>query len=429
LKNVLIITYSFPPNPAIGGVRLFGLAKYLPLYGWNPIILTPVLPGKPDPGMCIIQTPYDDVVERWKRRFGFDPKKTLNTQLQVKRKKDQPSFINQLTYLPNEIITYPDERIGWYDHAVRAGERILKTTTIDAILSSSRPETCHLIAKTLAVNYHIPWVADFRDLWSQNHYSLNSRLKNYFIRNLEIKTLKSASAITTVSQPLLERLAELHKNKQIFTVKNGFDPESLNPENSQVDQYFTIVYTGDLYEGKRDPTRLFTAIHELCEEDLIKRDDIRIHFFGYPKFQSESWLEEEIAKYHIGDLVILHGKISHENALSEQRKAQILLLLMWNNPDERGVYTGKLFEYLAARRPIISYGLTEGGVVKELLDQTHAGIHAGSYDELKAAILRSYREYKLSGAVQYRGINSEVLLYSQQEMAKNFGRVLDSVIT
>jgi hypothetical protein len=429
LKNVLIITFTFPPNPLIGGVRLYGLAKYLPLYGWNPIILTPELPGEPDPEICIIQTPYQDVTERWKQRFGMDPKKTLNTQLQVKRKKDQPSLINLLTFIPNEIITYPDERIGWYDYAVTAGEKILLNTKIDAILSSSRPETCHLIAKTLAVKYHIPWVADFRDLWSQNHYSPYSRLKKYFIRNLEIKTLKPASAITTVSLPLEEKLAALHKNKQIFTIKNGFDPALLNPEKSQVDPLFTIVYTGDLYEGKRDPAQLFKAIHELCDKKIIRRDDIRIHFFGYPKFQSETWLEEEIARYHCEDLVILHGKISHESALAEQHKAQVLLLLMWNNPEERGVYTGKLFEYLAARRPILSFGFPEGGVIKELLDQTHAGTHAGTYDELKDALIRSYQEYTLSGKVAYRGIPAEVMLYSHQEMARNFAMVLDTATT
>jgi glycosyltransferase involved in cell wall biosynthesis len=420
LKNVLIITYSFPPNPAIGGVRPFGLAKYLSLYGWNPIILTPALQGEPDPEICIIQTPYDDAVERWKSRFGLNPKKSVNTQLQI---------LDLLTFIPNEIITYPDERVGWYDYAVSAGERILKTHHIDAILSSSRPETCHLIAKTLAVKYNIPWVADFRDLWSQNHYSLNSRLKKFFIKNLEIRTLKHASAITTVSGPLEEKLAALHKNKQIFTIKNGFDPELVNPENNRVDQAFSIVYTGDLYEGKRDPTPLFAVIHELCEKGFIQREDIRIHFFGYPKFESENWLQEEILKHHLKDLVILHGKVSHDAAISEQRKAQILLLLMWDNPDERGVYTGKLFEYLAARRPILSFGFSEGGVVKELLDQTHTGVHAGNYDELKEVIFRSYQEFKTKGSVQYLGINAEVMKYSQKEMARNFGRLLDSIVT
>jgi glycosyltransferase involved in cell wall biosynthesis len=309
-----------------------------------------------------------------------------------------------------------------------AGEKIFQSKQIDAIISSSMPMTCHLIAKTLAEKYNIPWVADFRDLWSQNHYSSHSFVRKYFETKLEIKTLKHASAITVVSQPLVEKLGALHENKQIFPIKNGFDPELVNSENN-VDQNFTIVYTGDLYEGKRDPVQLFEVIQELCDNGVIKREDIKIHFFGYPKSESpEYWLQEEIAKHHFQDLVILHGRVSHEIAIFEQRKAQILLLLTWNNPDERGVYTGKVFEYLAAHRPIISFGYTEGGVIKDLLVQTQAGIHAGNYHELKDAIVQAHQEFKKSGVVPYRGINTEVMKYSQKEMARNFGKVLDSVL-
>ena len=409
-------------------MRPFGLAKYLSFFGWNPIILTPVLQGNPDPAFNIIQTPYYDVVERWKKTFRINPKKSLNSQLHIKRKKDRPSAIEHFADIPYEIITYPDEKIGWYEHALIAGEKILQTQQIDAILSSSRPETCHLIANTLSRNYHIPWVADFRDLWSQNHYSTYSQIKKYFEKKLETRTLKQASAITTVSQPLADTLATLHENKQIYPIKNGFDPELVNQDTS-IDQCFTIVYTGDLYQGKRDPEQFFTVIHDLCDKGIIKRDDVKINFFGYPAFgSSEDWLQEDIAKHHLQDLVVLHGKVSHEAAISEQRKAQILLLLTWNNPEEQGVYTGKLFEYLAARRPILSFGYSDGGVIKELLLQTNAGIHAGNNVELKAAIIQAYRDYKQYGAVKYQGINAEVMKYSHKEMAKNFGRILDSVV-
>jgi len=411
----------------IGGRRLYGLAKYLSSFGWNPIILTPILPGDPDPGFTVIQTPYCDVVETWKRRFRLNPKKSINTQLQITRKKDQPTIIEHLTLIPKEIITYPDEKIGWYDYAVTAGEKILQTQKIDAILSSSIPQTCHLIAKDLAEKYHIPWVADFRDLWSQNHYLSDSHLKMYFEKKLEIKTLKHASAITTVSQPLAEKLAELHENKQIFAIKNGFDPELVNPDN-KIDPYFTIVYTGDLYQGKRDPAQFFAVIHDVCDKDLLKRDDIKIHFFGYPKSEiPENWLQEEIAQYGLEDLVILHGTVSHDTAIGEQRKAQLLLLLTWNNPEERGVYTGKLFEYLAARRPILSLGYTDGGVIKELLMETQAGVHVRNSEEIKETIVKAYREYKDSGAVLYQGINEEVMKYSHKEMARKFAEVLDTV--
>jgi glycosyltransferase involved in cell wall biosynthesis len=384
-----------------------------------------MLPGDPDPNLCIIQTPYDDVVEQWKKRFGMNPKKSLNAQLHISRKKDRPSIVERLAALSNEIISYPDENIGWYDYAVLAGEKILQKEQIDAILSSSRPPTCHLIAKTLTEKYHLPWVADFRDLWTQNHYYHYSQLRRNFEKKLEIATLKNASAITTVSQPLEDKLGALHKDKKIFLIKNGFDPEFVNQE-IEVDHFFKIVYTGFLYEGKRDPAQFFAVIDDLCNKEFIKRDDIKIDFFGSDS--REDWLHEEIVKYHLQDLVTLHGEVSHKTALAEQRKAQMLLLLTWNNPEEEGVYTGKLFEYLAAHRPILSLGYTEGGVVKELLIQTKAGVHAGNEEELKAEIIRAYHEYREFGKVQYHGIKEEVMKYSHKEMARKFAEVLDTVV-
>ena len=171
MNNVLIITYFFPPMPEIGGIRLYGLAKHLPEYGWNPIILAPVLPGEPDPQINIIQTECEDVTALWKKRFGLNPKKTLNEQFGISRPKNQSSIVDRLIHLPNEIISYPDSKRGWYKHAVQAGDKLLQNEKIDAIISSSYPVTCHLIAKALAEKYHMHWIADLRDLWTQNPYS------------------------------------------------------------------------------------------------------------------------------------------------------------------------------------------------------------------------------------------------------------------
>ena len=406
----------------IGGIRAFALSKYLPCYGWNPIILTITLPGDPDPGTRVIQTHYEDVIDLWKKRFGQSPEKSLNDMLNLSRKKNAFSIADRFVSVPREIITYPDEKKGWYTYAVTAGDKILMTEKIDAILSTSPPAITNLIAKTLAEKYQVPWLADFRDLWSRNHYMKNSVIWNSLEKKLEKKTIKLASAVTTVSQPLVEKLAELHGPKKIFSITNGFDPDLLSTQDS-VDTFFRIVYTGVLYEGKRDPTPLFVLLDDLCNKGFIQRDDVKIDFFGIP----EDWIQTEIEKNHLEKNVISHGHVSHDIAVSRQRNAQLLLLLTWDNPEEKGVYTGKLFEYLAARRPILSFGYSEGGVVKDLLLQTQAGVHAGNEEELKTAILQAYHEYKEFGAVQYRGIDTEVLKYSHKEMARNFADVLDSI--
>ena len=204
---------------------------------------------------------------------------------------------------------------------------------------------------------------------------------------------------------------------------------SLSGTENNLDKFFKIVYTGVLYKGKRDPAQLFEVIRDLCESGHINRADVKIDFFGYPSFgRYECWLEEDITKNHLEDVVTLHSKVPRDAAIREQRKAQMLLLLTWDNSKEDGVYTGKLFEYLAARRPILSLGYTGGGVIKDLLMQTQAGVHVGNIEELKVAVLTAYHEFKESGAVQYRGIDAEVMKYSHKEMARNFAQVLDTVL-
>ena len=110
-----------------------------------------------------------------------------------------------------------------------------------------------------------------------------------------------------------------------------------------------------------------------------------------------------------------------------QQEAQILLLLSWNDTEEVGIYTGKVFEYLNAKRPILALGHTDGGILKELLDQTQAGVHISNVEELKEYIIKAYHEYKESGMVQYRGIDAEIMKYSHREMARKFGEVLDKI--
>jgi len=239
---------------------------------------------------------------------------------------------------------------------------------------------------------------------------------------LEKKTLGLADALTTVSQPLNEKLCERYPEKYISTITNGFDPDETNP-GIPLSKGFTITYTGQLYRGRRDPEPLLKALSELIHDGVVKRDDISVDFYG----QYESWLEADVAKYKLGDVITLHGPVSREVAIRKQWESQILLLLTWNDPAEQGVYTGKVFDYLAARRPILAVGLS-GGVVTKLLNDTNAGIHASTEEEIKSYLLAAYREFKKNGSVDYAGIQSEIDKYSHYEMARKFAEVLDAVI-
>lgn len=423
MKNVLIIAYHFNKKETIGSIRMRGIAKYLPEYGWNPTILTPQLDctSEPECRYNIIETNYDDITTIWKGKLGFNTQDTVKTQLGKPTYKNKKSFIDYVLKIWDEIFAYPDTNIGWYKHAVKSGEKLLKEGKYNAILSSSNPATCHLVANKLKTLFGIPWVADFRDLWSQNHYSEHFTLRKILEKRLETTTISAADILTTVSQPLAIKLRENHRKKQVNTIMNGFDPEFKNP-GTKTTEKFTIVYTGALYQGKRDPEPLFQATSELINSGKISSSDIEILFFG----TDDDWLFNDIRKYNLEKVIKVCGPISREESILQQRKAQVLLLLTWNHPAEKGVYTGKLFDYLAAQRPVLAMGIP-GSVIEELLDDTQAGVYVSSIEELKNAILSYYHEYQLTGKVSCKGNPVEIEKYSHREMARKFAEVLDSI--
>jgi glycosyltransferase involved in cell wall biosynthesis len=229
------------------------------------------------------------------------------------------------------------------------------------------------------MRYKIPWIADLRDLWTQNHYYQYTRIRKFVERRLELKTLHEADAIVTVSQPLAETLCKLHKNENIYSIPNGFDPEEVNSTpNVNFTKDFSITYTGQLYQGKRDPSKLFEALHSLLSEGKMNPNDIEVKYYG-PK---EDWLENDVECYGLQGIVNWYGVIPRNTALEKQRESQVLLLLLWDHPEDMGVYTGKIFEYLAAQRPILAIGGSKG-VVKELLDDTNAGVYVTSIKGVK----------------------------------------------
>ena len=419
MKKILVISYHFNKKEDIAAIRLNGLAKYLVSFGWESLIVCGDT-GESG-GFITNEVLTGDATTIWRKILGLNTHSAIKDQLGIPSYKNKKTILDIILDLWAEIFAYPDVYKTWINPAIECGREILKNEKIDAIISSSGPPSVNLVAANLSKEFNIPWIADFRDLWTQNHYYPYSKIRRFFERRLELRTLSHATILTTVSQPLAEKLQELHKNKKVFAIPNGFDPEQLNP-GIPVSEKLSITYTGILYQGRRDPEQLFKIVRALVNENVIDPSLIEINFYGYP----EGWLIHDIKKYHLESIVKIHGMIPREISIQKQREAQILLLLTWNDPEEKGVYTGKLFDYLAARRPILSLGYT-GGVVKDLLDQTRAGVHCSNEAELREYLLRAYREYRELGVVQYHGIGEEVMKYSHVEMARKFAEVLDAV--
>ena len=421
MKKVLIISHKLPPDSDLGGFRMHGLAKYLPEFNWEPIILTTPLPGNPSAQFRVIQTPYYDVIGTWKKRVGLKPGVGVKKQFGITTQKNKKSVLDYLLFFLEEIIAYPDAQKGWYKYAVKAGSEILNNEHIDAIISTFSPRTNHIIAKELKIKHKIPWVADFRDLWTQNHYYPYGHIRKFFDRRLELKTLLPADALVTVSQPWAEKLSVLHKGKKTYAITNGFDPAQMNTKPLALTSKFTITYTGSIWIGGQDPSKLFAALRDLISDGTMDPKDVEVRFYG----PERDWLPSEIRKYGLSAIVKYYGMVSREISFEKQRESQLLLLLNWEDQLEKGVYPLKVFEYLAAQRPILATGGFGNDVIERLLDETNAGIYCKTVKDIKGILRELYSEYKLAGKITYNGDIEKINKYSYREMARKFAKVLD----
>jgi len=432
MKKVLIIANLFHASP-----RIPGIAKYLKDFGWEPTILT--VPIKEDPRnllifptgfrderkVRIIEAPYQgDIFWFWRKIFKFMNFKTDKSILnQVKERSgvvSQKSFIDYIFVFYNAIFAYPDTEKKWRNPAIKIGNSLLDEEKFDAIISSSSPVTAHIIANNLKKKYKLPWLADLRDLWTQNHNYPYPWLRRVFEEKLELKTLLPADALITVSQPLAEKLKKLHKKPNVYTITNGFFEEEIN-RGVSLTKKFTIIYAGSVYAGKQDPKDLFIAVKELISEKIINPDDIKIKFYT----GKIPWLEKEIVDFGLENLAKTYDKISRSEIMKIQSESQILLLMDWKDKEEKGWISLKIFGYLASLRPILAVGGAGGNIIEKTLSETNSGYYASTVGQIKKFLNNSYLEYKKTGKVGYKGDLNKIKQHSYKEKSREFAALLN----
>ena len=421
MKRVLVIAYYYPPRAGIGGVRPAGLAKHLPEFGWEPVILTPTLPPGKRPPAYVIETGYQDVLGSWKIRFGMNPNMSLHKQLNLRQSSEPGSYrrnTKAIRWLRSWLV-YPDEFKGWLPFGRDAVRQLGQREQVDAILSTAPPMTSHLLGAEAKKILRRPWVADCRDMLDAAE--CRSRFLRKRLASLEGRKLRQADALVTVSLPWANYLRQQYPGKPVFGITNGFDPEDFAGKSGELTKTFTITYTGDLYLGRRDPTLLFIALEELFGQGILPREQVRVRFFG----PADPWLATAIERFHLQKVVEVHGSVPRTEALRHQRESQVLLLLGIDVAIYSGGIPGKLFEYLAAGRPIVAFG-GERGIVEELLAETGAGEFVAAKAELCSFLARAYTEFRAKGRVSYRGNQAAIDGYSHREMAKRFAQALDA---
>ncbi|HPP67089.1 MAG TPA: glycosyltransferase [bacterium] len=413
LRKILYITYHFPPSTKVGAIRAKGFARYMPCFGWHVIVLSPLLSGKPDGQFHIVEThpPYQKIPP-----YLFNP----NLRKRLKSAVGYLPPIHQRIYsFFRGAIDVPDSRIGWLPFAVYAAETIIKEEKPQVIVSNFGPASCHIVASQLKKSHpEIFWLADFRDPWTQ--FRKNS-LRTRFEKSLEHKTLKYADALSIVSQYLANALQKDYPDKKVYTIPNGFDPAEMVIDNNPVTDKFVISHTGSLNRKFRNPSILLQALQNLIKTGKIERQHIMVTFYGH----DQSWVLKDACKYGIADIVSYQGAKDRKEILEIQRNSQALLLIWRSGKGEEVTLTGKIFEYLASGRPIISIG-ENAGEIEYLLQQTHAGIHCKTLSETQAILCKMYQQWLKNHSVEYQGVKQEITKYSHIEMARRFSQALEN---
>jgi glycosyltransferase involved in cell wall biosynthesis len=342
--RILIITYFFPPYNTIGAVRLGKIAKYLTKFGHEVRVVT----AKNQSLGLELQTSLE---------LEIPSSNVLYTRW-LDLSKLKPGF------LKGQILS--NGHVGWLPFALFTTNRLLRSWKPDLIFASAMPTVSLMVGYGVSVRHKIPFIAELRDLWIDDFIVKYSPKRRIVEESLERKVLSHATSVITVSPPLAEILRKKY-NKEIDVVYNGFDQEDYEQTHEikyPKEDALSIVYTGTLYENYRDPSPLFEAMHILDTQ----KDQICVKFFG----EDGDKVIELAKRFGVEQSVKTSFRVPYRDSTRIQRKSDILLLLLWLDPRARGMYTGKLFEYIGARRPILAIGHPDNDVA-DLIRERNLG--------------------------------------------------------
>jgi glycosyltransferase involved in cell wall biosynthesis len=408
-RRVLIVSYWFPPFEAVASLRMGKFAQHLIADGWDVRVLTADATNVANlsleiPRANVIYTPWTDVdrmlenaLARMSGRVGRADSPdgaatgTSNPEAAA-APAEPPAWRKVLRRLYQEIVRLPDNRAGWIAPALKAGDEMIAAWRPDVIYATAPPPTSLVVANRLSRRHRIPWIAEFRDLWSEHPYYEYSAARRFLDRMWDQRVLTRAAAIVTVS-PIWRPRLEARYGRPAITAMNGFVIEDF-PERPPVvpetDGPLRIVYTGHIYQGHRDPTPLFDALRRLRS----KPSDVVVEFLG----SGVEGLRRLAADAGVPDLVRILKPVDHRQSLAIQVHADVLLHLQWCDPKEEGTIAGKIFDYLGARRPILGIAL-EDSVVAKILHERSAGLATNDPAKI-AEQVSTWLQAKRAGGVQ-----------------------------
>ncbi len=424
-KRVLIITYYWPPSGGSGVQRWLKFAKYLPEAGWEPVIFTPENPDfdlkdetllkEISPNLEVIRFPIWEPYQLFakvKKRGKSHPGRILEQQ--------KKGFLEKVAIWLRANLLVPDPRMFWVKPSVQFLNQLLHEGQFQAIITTGPPHSLHLIGQKLKQKHGIPWLADFRDPWSQWEF-LDTLPMMSFIRKrheaLERKVLQQADGVVTIS-PTFQRDLEKLSGRKIDLITNGYDiadiPTDFHPR-PKLAKRLHLVYTG-IIDAIRNPLPLMQALKAEFE---VEGEEVSWTFVGkvseqvQQQVEADSWLQAHI---HFA------GYVPHHQVFEFYSHTDALVLILTDTKNAKGNIPGKLFEYLATGLPVLALGDPKGDSSK-ILSQAGAGAVLG-HGDLKGMQAKLRELYDSAGTQQTLG---SLEAFSRKTGSKQVAALLDRI--
>jgi glycosyltransferase involved in cell wall biosynthesis len=399
MNKVLVITYYWPPSGGSQVLRWLKFSKYLPEFGWIPVIYTPENPEPQETDPSLIKEIPDEITVikhpiwepyRLYKMFSRKGKDEKISTAFISEKKSN-SLIDKTSNFIRSNFFIPDARRFWIKPSYRFLRKYLDKNHVDLMVSSGPPHSMHIIALLLKKTLNIPWIADFRDPWTNidyyRHLLLTSRADKKHHR-LEKEVLTNADYVVAVS-PTMKKEFIGTGAKKVKTITNGYDDYTIKIDEKKRDKKFSILHVGSV-PGTRNAETLWKVLAELAASEKGFADNLQINLIGKVDYS----VIESLKKHNLIRFTIREKYMPHIKALERMAMAQLLLLLINNTPNAAGILTNKFYEYLSVRRPILGIGPADGDTAA-ILKITRAGKISdfGDFEGIKQNILSFYNLY------------------------------------
>ena len=372
MKRLLVITYYWPPTGGSGVQRWVKFCKYLPQYGWQPVVYTPENPERlaydesllKDVPECaeIIRTRISEPYAAYRRLIGGKAGRSEVNPVSGGEK----TAVQRLSLWVRGNFFVPDPRVSWVRPSVRYLKGYLKEHPVDAVVTTGPPQSMHLIGLGLKKSLGLKWIADFRDPWTEMFYYKHLELGRRADRRhheLERQVLDGADTVIAVTPYVRDDFAA-RTQTPVALITNGFDEDDFAGVRPAVHEgKFTIVHTG-LFAADGNPLNLWDVLAEKCVNDPEFASKLQIRLSG----KTDSEVTEAIRSRGLGDNLVDLGYLPHDEVVAEQMGADILILPLRREPEYAKVLPGKIFEYLAAGRPVLGIGQEDGAAAEVLRD-------------------------------------------------------------